>query len=305
MGVALLLCSLTSEALAQASKNLNIVFRNDISIHRQLVENLKKSIKRNNSDTVVSSFPISKNWSKKTQAALLERKSTKLVAIGDVALSFCMNTAPDIPGVFLMLTSKQLVDKAESSGKWKGAKVWVEPQIQFKIIRDLMPDVRTVGVVLTPNCRECRETFIKAASKYGLKLKTIQTEERRQLIPALKKVYQQSDVYLLLPDPSLLNDIILRELLRLQREYQRPLIGPAMPFVRMGAMMSINYKLDTLVQYIAENISNNDLMGDREKISECCLEVSINPQVTEQLDVRLQTDTIKSRVHIITPEVKK
>lgn len=304
-GFILLVIILLWGSPALAGENLSIVFRDDIPMHRQLAETLKESIQENNRTTTVHSFPLSKDWSFDTQAALLKEKPVKLLAIGDVALSFCMETTVDIPGVFLMLTSKQLVDKAESSGKWKGLKVWVEPQIQFKVIRKLMPDIHTIGIVLTPKCRECDKKFIAAAGKYGLKLNIIQTEERRQIIPALKKVFQQSDVYLLLPDSNLLNDIILRELLRLQREYHRPLIGPAMPFVRMGATMSINYKLDKLVQHIADNISSNDnLIDNRENLSECCLEVSINQQVADQLDIRLETGTIKDRVTIITPEVE-
>ncbi len=289
---------------AQAGENLGLVFRDDLPLHRQVAESLGKAIKEYNNDSVIFSYPIPKDWSENTQAALLEKKPVKLIAIGDIALSFCMETAADIPGVFLMLTSKQLVDQAASSGKWKGAKVWVEPQIQFRIIHELMPEIKTVGMVITPTCRECRKKFITAASQYDLELKVIQIEERRQIIPALKKVYQQSDVYLLLPDPKLLNNIIIQKLLHLQREYHRPLIGPAMPFVHMGALMSINYKLDKLLEYIAENVYNeNDLMENRESLYECCLEVSINQQVADQLDIRLKTDALKNKIKIITPEV--
>ncbi len=287
--------------MAQAAEKYTIVYRDDLSIHQQLAENLKDAIKEFNPTDVVSSFPLSKSWSTDTQAELLEQKSTKFVAVGDVALSFCMETAPEIPGIFLMLTSKQLVNRAESSGKWKGAKVWVEPQIQFKTIRQLLPDIETIGIVVTLQCRACKENFNIAANQYGMELKIVQTEERQQIIPAMREVYQQSDAFLLLPDPSLLNDIIVQELLRLQREYHRPLIGPASPFVRMGAMASINYKLDNLTQYIAKNISNTELMNNREKISECCLEVSINEKVAEQLDIRVKTETLKNQVNLISP----
>ena len=302
--VQLLYLSVCGDA-AQASESLAIVFRDDIPMHRQLADKLETEITKTSSDKEIFLYPITKNWSFDSQTDLLKRTPGRLIAIGDVALSFCLETTSEIPGIFLMLTSKQIVDRAESTGKWKGAKVWVEPEIQFKVIHQLMPDIKTIGIVLTPNCKECNRKFVIAAAKYDLKLKIIHTEERRQIIPAIQKVFKQSDAYLLLPDPNLLNNITLQELLRLQREYKRPLIGPAMPFVRMGAMLSINYKLEKLVQYIAKHISNKTApMEDRDKLSECCLEVSINEQVSKQLDVRIKTGTMKDKVLLIMPEVE-
>ncbi len=290
---------------AQAGENFGIVFRDDIPMHRQLADKLETEIRKTSDDNELFLYPITKDWSFEKQTDLLKRKPEKLIAIGDIALSFCLETSTEIPGVFLMLTSKHMVDRAEATGKWKGAKVWVEPQIQFKVIHQLMPDVKTVGIVLTPNCKECNSKFTRAAAKYDLKLNIIQTEERRQIIPAIQKVFKQSDTYLLLPDPILLNNITLQELLRLQREHQRPLIGPAMPFVRMGAMLSINYRLEKLVKYLAKHISNKTTpMEDKNKLSECCLEISINTQVSEQLGVKIKTDTMKDRIKLITPEVE-
>jgi putative tryptophan/tyrosine transport system substrate-binding protein len=288
-----------------AAESLTIVFRDDISIHQQLAKKLKKSIQKKDSTSVVNLFPISKDWSPGTQKTLLKENPEKFLAVGDVALSFCVETAPDVPGIYLMLATEQLVKKISSSWQWEGTKVWVEPEIQLELIRKLMPDIKTVGMVLSPTCKNCGERFVAAATRYGLKLQFILTEERRQIIPAMRKVFGQSDVYLLLPDPNLLNNVTIQELLRLQREFQRPFIGPAMPFVHMGAMMSINYELDKLVQYVAENIGgNNDFMGDRKKISDCCIEVTINQKVMEQLDIKLKTEGLKNEINIITPGVE-
>lgn len=301
----LLTALFTWNSHAFAGEQLSIVFREDLPIHSQLAEKLKKSIQQQDSSLTVQLFSLPREWSPASQKKLLQQNPSRFLAIGDVALSFCIETAPELPGTYFMLTSKEVAIKVAGKWQWEGTKIWVEPSIQFALIRELLPNIKKIGMVLTPDCKDCGDLFVATAQKYGLELNYELAEGRQQIIPAMREVFHHSDAYLLLPDANLLNNITIQELLRLQHETQRPLIGPAMPFVRMGAMMSINYKVDNLVEYIAANIRTNIDPDEKwQQITECCINISANKKVVRQLDIRLQSKGLENKINLIDPEVE-
>ncbi|MCL4745579.1 MAG: hypothetical protein KJZ83_09200 [Burkholderiaceae bacterium] len=113
------------------------------------------------------------------------------------------------------------------------------PGRQMELIRQALPGLSRIGMILGPNSAGELDRFAVAAEGRGLKLSVEQITRDTALFPALQRVLADTDVLLALPDPQLINAETARNLLLTSFRTRTPVIGYSAAYVRAGALAAV------------------------------------------------------------------
>jgi ABC-type uncharacterized transport system substrate-binding protein len=274
---------------AHATEKIGVIYRGDFELHQHIADELYTSIKGDNAHTTVL-WNLEPDGTEEDQQFFRDEQFSQLIAIGDLALSYCMENYHDTQGIFLLVSSTDLAKKAESL-HWQGVRIWTPMAEQFSKIKEFLPDTKSLGVLISPKCQADKTLLKNTASEFGLTLNLITIKNRRQVLPSLSKIFRQNDAIFMLPDPGILNNVVLTEMLRLQKKHRTPLIAVSKRFVNAGAFMSVDYKLKELIAEITKIITHSPSEESDPPFLNCCLVVHINPKAADQLRIKIPTNT--------------
>jgi ABC-type uncharacterized transport system substrate-binding protein len=171
-------------------------------------------------------------------------ESTNLVvAIGVDAATAAIQGAEPGTAVLCVLIPRIAFD-ALSGGKKDNRKISAiyldtPPQRQLELIRLLLPQARNVGVVLGNVSLRDKDTLKAAARDRGLTLQSDYAPRDSELYPTLKSVLAESDVFLAVPDPVVINAATAQNVLITAFRSQVPVIGYSASYVKAGALASV------------------------------------------------------------------
>ena len=273
---------------AQSMTKIGIIYRDDIKLHHQLAEDLKSSFADKENYSAVP-WHLKEQWTDEDRKHFNDEQFTQLVAIGDLALSFCLESSNDIDGIFLLVSNNTLSTRAESTG-WQGMRIWAPMAEQFARTRAILPRSRSLGILVSPTCQADKNILQETARQFGYTLNFTTVENRRQILPSLANIFQQNDAIFMLPDPGLMNTVVLLEMLRLQKQHRVPLIAVSKRFVTFGAFMSVDYSLEEIIREITQRITHSSSSADK-PLAECCLVVHVNKKAAKQLRIPVPDDS--------------
>ncbi len=117
--------------------------------------------------------------------------------------------------------------------------LWSDPPVerQMRLIRQLLPHVRRVGVLLSPLSAQLVPELEQAAARQQLLLRTERWDDPRDNRP-LGMLLDHSDVLLGLDDPQLFNPLTIKQILLTSYDQRKALIGPTAAFIRAGSLSS-------------------------------------------------------------------
>ncbi len=186
-----------------------------------------------------------------TSADALARESRKLtIAVGTLATQEALrNPDPNIALLCVLVprASFEAMLAASRGGERRPADtrrisaLFLDqpPGRQIELIRQALPGLTRVGMILGPNSASELDRFSAAAETRGLKLAVEQITRETALFPALQRVLADSDVLLALPDPQLINAETARNLLLTSFRTRTPVIGYSAAYVRAGALAAV------------------------------------------------------------------
>jgi len=282
-----------------------LIYRKDLPLHQQLAKKISHSLAKVDSRIITIDCPLTCVWTPKNEKEFTDAKPSFAIALGDVSLAFCRRSLPELSGFFLLVSNQEQMAEAEHSGQWTGAGLWVKPEKQLEKFRDLLPRVKTLGSVVSAGffSKEQLLSLQKTGEQFGFDLDIIEVTQRRDVLAAIAQVYKRSDGFWMMPDPQLLNEITLSEMLRLQTTYSRPLLALSPRFVRLGALLSVNTSLDELSKQaviMVKKFTETRDLKPMEPLPDSCYIVHINSNVAERLNVKTPA-AMQSSFKFITP----
>jgi len=173
----------------------------------------------------------------------LAEPTSLVVTIGvDAALAAIQRTEPGTTILYVLIP--RVAFETLSSGKKDNRKISAiyldtPPQRQLELIRQLLPQVRNVGTVLGNVSARDKDTLKTLARDRGLTLQIEYAQRDSELYPALKSVMAESDVFLALPDPVVINAATAQNVLITAFRSQVPVIGFSANYVRAGALAAV------------------------------------------------------------------
>lgn len=243
---------LTNNSAFCADKRLILLYRDDIPLHKNISDKTREYAKTKY-DLTVKSYPVNIGKEEVKDFIKLHSNNGFFIAIGDLALESLIDSGLSTSGYYLLVTDKKLADKANITKNWQGMAINVPYNLQFEIITKIIPNISCVGTIYTEALTSVYEEFVEAARKFNINVKATRISFTKDVVPAINNHFQECSVFWMLPDPELINDITLRTMTLLQHQLKKPLIGVGTKSVAMGALMSINYDINTLPEILVDS----------------------------------------------------
>jgi ABC-type uncharacterized transport system substrate-binding protein len=111
---------------------------------------------------------------------------------------------------------------------------------QMELIRLALPRARRVGVLWGEESRSQQAALEAAAQSRGLKLMGAQVRPAAPIFTELKKVLDEADLLLALPDPQIYNSASIQNILLSSFRAQVPMLAFSPAYVRAGALLAVH-----------------------------------------------------------------
>jgi ABC-type uncharacterized transport system substrate-binding protein len=110
---------------------------------------------------------------------------------------------------------------------------------QIELIRILLPQARSVGALLGERSVREKEALKAAVRERGLTLRSDYARRESEVYPILKSILSESDVFLAVPDPLVMNASTAQNVLITAFRSQVPVVGYSASYVKAGALAAV------------------------------------------------------------------
>ncbi len=160
-----------------------------------------------------------------------------IFTIGSITTEETLKEIVDIPIVAGMILRPNLL-KASSNGT--GVFLEYPVETQFKWLRQILPDIRSIGVIYNPSENQAMiENAIRIASKMGFRLKVNEVRAPQNLPYALNNLVREVEVLWGVPDDLILNQHTAKHILLFSFRNSIPFIGLSSTWVKAGALYAL------------------------------------------------------------------
>lgn len=229
LAVRLLLCLLTASPHAQAAEVL-VAARQDSPALQRFVADLAG---RRPQDQVrfltVAQLPPPATLS----------SDSRLILLGADTLAWRLTTADGPPTLVLQVSRVQAYRRLSGSHPPRLTLLWSDPPParQLRLIRQLLPQARRVGLVYSNASRFLVREIRQQAAAQGLALSAWYWPDPKDS-RTFNRMLEDSDVVLGLDDPALYNSATIKSVLLASYGRRMALIGPTAAFIRAGSLSS-------------------------------------------------------------------
>jgi putative ABC transport system substrate-binding protein len=162
-----------------------------------------------------------------------------ILTVGTEATSEISRTISDIPIVFTMVLDPDNIFTYRND--IVGASVNIPPETQLKMIKEVLPTAKNVGVIYDPNRNA---DFVKnstvLAKKLGLQIKSFPVKSQKDIPKALQRVSKDADVLWGIVDDTVYNSQTAKFVIQdTVRRYRIPFIGISASYVKAGALYAL------------------------------------------------------------------
>ena len=168
-----------------------------------------------------------------------------IITFGTKASKILKKGIRNIPVVFSMVLNPiktGLMKKVRGSeDNFTGASMNIVPECQFKILKDLLPQIKKVGVIY--NSRKTGDlikTAGRSAKKYDLELIKKNIFSPKGVPLAINHLIEKIDALWLVADSTVVSNQSLQYILKVALKENIPVIAQAGYVVRMGALISLD-----------------------------------------------------------------
>lgn len=115
-----------------------------------------------------------------------------------------------------------------------------------------MPGRREIGIVLGPSSASARSALEQHARTLGLNLHIQQISDQTELIDALERVLQRSQILLALPDPLVYNRFTVQKILLTTYRRRIPVVAFSAALARAGATLAVYSSPQQIGRHVGE-----------------------------------------------------
>ncbi len=230
--------------------------------------------------------------------AALEARALLLVGSGALETYRKSPVLQKIPALALLVTRQRfeaLWHRLPSDTRSRLTAIYIDqpPTRQFLLAVHAFPERRRLGVLLSRDTRSTLPLLEKLAERMGRILVVREAQTGDRLIPVMEDLFENTDVYLALPDPNVVNRNTLQPILLTSYRYRIPVVAFSRAYVKAGATAAIYTPLDGLTEETLEILPG--LLGERSgplprPHYSSRFRVALNRQVARSLGIPLPTE---------------
>lgn len=235
--LSLLLCA----PLLQAGSDIVLLLSSDALPYREVEQGIRATLFEKKSTISISSLTL--DTLLKGESALPEDMRV-LVTIGTRATRHALqeNISDSVYASFITASGllREIATEKGFPDALKGAVVLDQPAERIILLAKLIdPKANNLGTVVNGSAPNRLAEFTRVAQRQGLALKATSLFEESNPIADLKKIFADSDVFLVIPDKANFNSKIAKWVLFLSYRHRVPVIGYSKKYSDAGALISI------------------------------------------------------------------
>ena len=182
--------------------------------------------------------------------------SELVIALGVKALeaaSMLKHTTP-VLGVYtpLPVFNQLLANSKRELGNFSAIVLDQPYWRQLALIKTVLPETKKVGVLLGPASSQYLEVLRDEADQLGLTLMDENVSNEADLITKLKKLLDNSEAMLAIPDRSIYSRETAESILLTSYRHQKPMFGYSQSYVKAGALASVYSSTKQIAKQAAE-----------------------------------------------------
>lgn len=247
--VVLLIAGTFWPRLALATPSINVLVSNPGGIYQETAASLTQALRRAGwKATVTGPDQYSAEAGDLT------------VAIGTRALEMAL-TQPARP--ILSVLVPRLTYERLASGRNQVSALYLDQPLsrQLQLLALAVPGLRKVGVPLGPTSRGQQTSLQHAAKDSGIQVNTALVDQGSDLHVALTRLAQDSQAFVLLPDPVVAQRSMLQNFLLHTYRLRKPVLAYSAPLAQSGALLSLYATPAQLGEEAAEWIAASQAKG--------------------------------------------
>ncbi|HEY0664179.1 MAG TPA: ABC transporter substrate binding protein [Thiobacillaceae bacterium] len=214
---------------AQAGQGVCLLLSDSGGVYQTTAETLARELGRNGGDWQITTA---------TLGDYAANGSDLTVAIGTEALKLAL-AQPDRP-VLSLLVPRQTYERL-AAGRQRVTALYLDQPLsrQMRLLAVALPELTKAGAPLGPVSRGLRPALRSAARDTGIALDTAVIEEGTDLYGALNELAEDSQAFVLLPDPVVMKPGTLQNFFLHTYRLKKPVLAYSAPLVQSGAMLAL------------------------------------------------------------------
>lgn len=168
---------------------------------------------------------------------------------------------------------------------------------QLELARLALPQARRIGVLLGPESQAQMAGLEEAAQPRNVKLVRVQVEPAEPVFQGLKKILDESELLLALPDPQVYNSSSLQNILLAAYRARVPMLAFSPAYVRAGALLAL-YSTPAQIGQQAAGMARSALQGKGLPAPQYPQDfmVGVNEHVARSLGLSLDAAVLSERL---------
>lgn len=247
-----LMLGLFGPFLAHAYNGVTIVMSSTTTANQEFVKNFKDELVRMSAVNLrVKVIDL-----QDSDKLVVAENSELVIALGVKALeaaSKLKHTTP-VMGIFTPLPTfnSLLLTSRRDLGNFT-AIVLDQPYFrQMALIKTVLPDARSIGILLGPTSSQYNELLKDEAEKNTFSVSEENIYQESDLIPKLQKTLEATDALMAIPDPLVYSRETAQPILLTSYRHLKPVFGYSQSYVRAGALAAVYSKPSQLARQAAE-----------------------------------------------------
>ena len=163
---------------------------------------------------------------------------------------------------------------------------------QLALIKAVLPQTKKVGVLLGSASSQYLEILREEADELGLSLMDENVSNEVDLIPKLKKLLDNSDAMLAIPDRSIYSRETAESILLTSYRHQKPMFGYSQSYVKAGALASVYSNTKQLAKQAVEIAIKSQAASNQLPSPQIpkYFSVAVNQQVAHSLNIAISDE---------------
>jgi putative ABC transport system substrate-binding protein len=245
--VALGVCLLCGQLHAAEDPTVVILTHDSLKSTNRTLHGARKVIKREHPDAAFHSFMVTDDPDRQVHLldSLGKLNPTVILTVGSAATQFACDNFKETPIVFSGVKYPKLSGFVESlerpGGNVTGASLNIPISIQFRYFSEVVPGLKSIGVLYTSKTASLVTQAKVVAKSAGLKLIAIEVNDAKELPQALDSLAASADGMWAVADPNLFDPRSTRYILLNTIRKGMPFMGFSRHIVESGALFALDF----------------------------------------------------------------
>lgn len=296
-----ILCLLFSPLLCHTAEPavISVIFSSDIAPYQQCWQGFKEFMEEKGLALWISEYNLKETSPEVIYLQIKNEKPDIVFTIGTKASKLAKEKIKDIPVVFCMVLDPSAIIDLNITG----VSMDIPPMMKLKQVKEILPDVKSIGMVYSPKTISRYEEVSQACKELGFQLISWEIDSGKEIPDVLKEISRRIDLFLMIPDAEIYFLKSVEYLLLESLRKKVPVVGLSSYYTKAGALISFDcdYKgLGRQAGEIALRILKGEKSANIQSSGPRQLNFSLNLFTAERLDIRIPPPIIKKASEVFS-----